>query len=501
MQQNYLKVFFLSLLLATGLLHAALPATTVWEVRPTVGSDTAASGCFDSTKSGTDYSQQNAAQYSGTNLVSVSSLVVSSATHNFVAADVGNCIQITAGTGFTTGFYEIVSASANQATLDRSPGTAGAGGTFFVGGALATIAQVNTNWTPSNICWVKATGAYTVTSGLVVSIQSFASPGNPASIIGYTATRGDNGQFTWTTATNSINLVNLTSGSTSDINVLFQNINFTTTAGTKGDAIGATSSSVNSVMVTVINCTITGFVVGIEGNPANSYINGLFVINSRITGSTSHGVRNGAHTYILGSMIDNNGGDGFNSTSAAFPNHLPVWIFENSVFYKNGANGINFNGLTDTPNGSQLFMVIISHCDVSTNTGAGALFGNAVDPYAQIYNSIFDANGTYGVAQSTSPSTLITSFLLYNNAFFNNTTAPTLNLAAGIGTITLSASPYTTIGTNFALNNTTGGGKALKAAGFPGVLTNGGGTGYTDVGALQSQASASGGQKGFPIVQ
>jgi hypothetical protein len=466
----------------------ALPAGTVFEVRLGVGSDTTAGGGFVAGSSGTDYSQQNSAQYNATDLASVSSLVVSSASHNFVAADVGNLIHITAGTGFTVGYYQIVSVSANQATLDRSPGTAGVSGTYYVGGAMATVSNAASIAVPSNTIYVKASGTYTVTTALTITLNSASSPGNPLSIIGYTSTRGDNGQFTWTTATNSINLVELSNGSTSAVNVLFQNISFTTTAGTKKDAIHSASSSVNAVMVEVINCTINGFVVGIEGDPAVSFINGLFLINSRVTGCSSHGVRNGAHTYILGCCIDNNGGDGFNSSSAAFPNHLPCWVFEKSIFYKNGANGINFNGLTDTPNSTQLFMVIVSHCDCSTNTSAGLVFGNAVDPYGQISNSIFDANGTYGVAQSTSSSTLITSFLLYNNAFYNNTTAPTLNLAAGFGTVTLSANPYTSIGTDFSLNSTAGGGAACKGAGWPGAL-NFGGTGHADIGALQSSGS------------
>jgi hypothetical protein len=124
--------------------------------------------------------------------------------------------------------------------------------------------------------------------------------------------------------------------------------------------------------------------------------------------------------------------------------------------------------------------------------------GNALDPYAQFNNSIFDANGTYGVDAGSGTVTI--SALLNSNAFFNNTTAATRNVNAGTGTITLTANPYTTIGTNFALNNTTGGGKLLKGAGFPGTIPNGG-TGAVDVGALQTAGSAGGGQVGFGIIQ
>jgi hypothetical protein len=53
--------------------------------------------------------------------------------------------------------------------------------------------------------------------------------------------------------------------------------------------------------------------------------------------------------------------------------------------------------------------------------------------------------------------------------------------------VSLSVSPFVS-SSNFALNSTGGGGAALKAAGFPGVSPAG--TGYLDIGALQSQAAA-----------
>jgi len=109
----------------------ALASAFVWEVR-TTGSDTQCSGGFKAGASGTDYSNQDAAQFSGTNLAIdlTTNTKVTSATHNFVAADVGNTIQITAGVGYTTGVYEIISVASNAATLDRSPGAVGlTGGT------------------------------------------------------------------------------------------------------------------------------------------------------------------------------------------------------------------------------------------------------------------------------------------------------------------------------------------------------------------------------------
>lgn len=493
-------VVLLLALVFAGQLRAAISNATVFEVRPTVGSD-ANGGGFVTGASGTDWSQQTSPQYSLTGLTT-SGAAALVATTSASTDMVGNLIQITSGTNFTPGFYQILSVIAGVSiTVDRNATTGvGAAGAGAIGGALATITQANSVAVGSNTVWVKATGTYTVTTALVITLDSHNSGSNqlPYSIIGYTSTRGDGGQVTWTTSTNSIDLIDFSSGSTAAVNVSIQNFNMTTTAGTKGDAIKALSSSVNTPNVSIIHCLITGFVIGIDGNAAtNNAFVGLQLINTRVTGCSSHGVRNGvANTYVLGSMLDNNGGDGF-STAATFAiNAVAFYTFDNSIFYKNGGNGINV-AFSDASN-TREELIVIKDCDLSTNTGAGLLMFNATNPLGQITNSIFDANGTYGVDNGTG---IIAQSLLYTNAFFNNTTAATRGTNAGIGTITLSASPYTSLGSlDFSLNSNTGGGAALKGAGFPGVL-QAGGTGHADVGALQSTGSAGGGQVGYPIVQ
>jgi hypothetical protein len=46
--------------------------------------------------------------------------IITSASYNFVAADVGSILQVTGGAGWTVGDYTIASVAANAATLDRS---------------------------------------------------------------------------------------------------------------------------------------------------------------------------------------------------------------------------------------------------------------------------------------------------------------------------------------------------------------------------------------------
>src|SRR3990167_994955 len=88
---------------------AALAATTVWEIRPTNGSDLNGA-CVNSATVVTDYSQQDAAQLSITDGATTGAGVTTftSAAAGFTSAMVGNCLHLESGTNVTPGFYEIV---------------------------------------------------------------------------------------------------------------------------------------------------------------------------------------------------------------------------------------------------------------------------------------------------------------------------------------------------------------------------------------------------------
>ncbi len=67
----------------------------------------------------------------GSDLVIGAANSVTSASYTFVAGDVGNYVEIIAGTGFTVGEYRVDSVAAGAATLHSSPGTVGStGGTW-----------------------------------------------------------------------------------------------------------------------------------------------------------------------------------------------------------------------------------------------------------------------------------------------------------------------------------------------------------------------------------
>jgi hypothetical protein len=172
----------------------ALPSAAVWEFRPGTGSNSNG-GFFKSGGAGTDYSQQASAQLSITDLQIHASdnTKVKSAATPFLAAHQDNGLQITAGTGFTPGFYHVTSApdGSGYVTLDRACGTVGStGGTAALGGALAVFTDaILESAVAGNVLYVKSDGTMALTGDC--TIDADGTTANPIQIIGYQTARGD----------------------------------------------------------------------------------------------------------------------------------------------------------------------------------------------------------------------------------------------------------------------------------------------------------------------
>ena len=453
----------------------ALPATSVFEVR-SVGNDTNG-GAFDSTGTGTDFSQQNSKNTVGSNisvtdLVTAGTTTITSITAAFTTAINGNIVYITGGTGsITAGWYRLTFVNSTTCTTDRSTGlSAGTGATMNVGGALATPAQANTNAQAHNTVYVKATANYTFTTTLTINLDSRS--GAPFLWIGYTTTRTDGGRATFTSSTNSVDIISFTQS----WGVWFRNFIFSSTAGTRGHGLHAKTTG-DSTGVALQNCIIDGCNVGIFANfNADWDFQGLLIMASEIKNCVSHGIQNSGVTFVFGSFIHANGGSGVLLSGG---DSIKAVVIQSSVIYSNAVSGF-------VDNNGQIEYCSFLNSSFSTNTGAGVVF--TPSNVGIITNCIFDANTTYGIDNGGASDSF--GMAQYNNAFYNNTTAPRRGIAAGINDITLSGSPYTSVGTDFSLNNTSGAGAAARAAGYPGVLIAGG-TGFIDVGALQSQSAGS----------
>lgn len=458
---------------------AALSANTQWEVR-TTGTDTNGGG-FVAGSGGTDYSQQNSPHVTFNGSTITATTTGASATiiitgYTVATTDVGNNVNISGGTNFLTGVYQIgtVSTGANSWTLDRAA-TSGVGAamTGTMGGGFLTISKaLGLCVNGGNVVNIQA-GTYTITVALEVN-------NNNLTLIGYQTTHGDEGTKPLiTTSTNSLNnFIN----ETSSVQVTtFDNLSLSTTAGTPGVGIMALSGTWSTV--TVRNSLFTGFADGIDGEDQVNYpfsvlnidnteflngaigvvnTNGFIISNSWFVGQSTYGASTGQHTLLQNSPM----------------------VFENTVF-SGGAIGIM------SKEGAQIY---VQSCDFANNSSDGIQLNGSGVSVVSVQNDVFYNNGGYGI-NVESASNLSQVSTNRNNAFGSNTSGATNNFPAGTGTVTLSANPFNA---NFSLNNTAGGGALLRGTGYPGVFLTGA-TGYPDIGALQHQST--GGQVAYPIVQ
>lgn len=179
----------------------ALDADTVFEVRSDGNDDNG--GGYVTGGSGTDYSQQAAAQLTLTDLAcTTGGTTLTSATGGFTSEMVDNLIQVKSGTNFTAGWYHITAyTDTNTVTLDRDPtnGSNASAGTGSVGGALASPGGLGkalfADGVDGNTAWLKS-GTYNISvnspnvSGGKIDGQS---ANIDVMIEGYETTRGDLG--------------------------------------------------------------------------------------------------------------------------------------------------------------------------------------------------------------------------------------------------------------------------------------------------------------------
>lgn len=450
----------------------ALAAATVVEVRST-GAATNGGG-YVTGASGTDYSQQDAPQYALTNGTTDGSAVILTVS---AAADmIGNIAYIAGGTGsIVAAWYQITAASPGVSiTVDRVTGlSAGTGATINVGGSLSTIALGLALLTVGGMTmYVKATATYSIATGLSTPAGITAAT-QIINIIGYTTTRGDNGRTT-IAASAAITMYTESRGS-------FRLVNFVLDGAT---GTGTTGASLTGVSTYLVNCIVKNF----SGTGVALTTNNGGIIQSEVTGCASGIVSNqssgliknnyvhantaigisvvNVSAYIIGNIIASNAGatnDGLIISAAYSANRCSVI---GNVFYANGRDGVR-------------------------TTGTYSI--------GEFSNNIFMNN--VGIGLNTSALNPVrTDPMIHHNAFIGNGTARSGN-NAGTGDVTLTADPFTSAATgDFSLNTTTGGGAALRGAGYPGLFVNGP-TGYLDIGAVQHQDPATpastGGTKGL----
>lgn len=377
----------------------AVAASAIWRVRPSGNNSNG--GGYDGTSypGGTDYSQQNAAQYSPSSTLSTSaanSTTLLDSGNGFTSAMVGNAIQITAGTNFTAGVYFIKTFnSAGSVTLDRTPtaSAAGSAGSGSIGGAWANF-------------WTNLTGA-----------KAFIVPGNTIYILGGASPSYGAPDYTATDPDISIVSGNVTTGRIT----LATDPNTPSTNGFGGRTlVGATAAIVGGGMsyVNVLNLWLFRTSNGGPGA-------GLFV--------------GGANTKFYNCVFDQNG---FNatmlSTAGSIAINCEVMDSTGAAKVSGGNIAVTTNNLVNCnihdcigPGIGGTAQTNVIGCIIANNGGYGLTMAGGSSLPAYCINNTIDSNGGDGLRITSAQAA---TMVIFNNVISNHVTASTFGMNAQSGT-------------------------------------------------------------------
>jgi|GEM_PF-5019189 len=434
----------------------ALSASVIFEVR-TTGSDSNGGG-FKPGASGTDYSQQDAAQVTQTQgAASSSTAVLTDLAAPFTAALVGNVVQVAGGVGVTLGFYEVTGyTNTSNITLDRTCASIPAATDiqYKIGGALASPGKVFEFWGAGNICYLKNNATldavYTLSSSSNVAAGRLTFSVS-ASLIGYNTTRGDITAPTASAPTlrcgaNSVKAITISANHSFVTGIIIDG-DYPTRTGTiafDGNSTGVVTN------VIVKNCG-GSYAVGSQGTMFH-----------RIVCTGNLGINVGAFRSLSDSIIQG-GTNGLTGTGNGG--------VTNVLFYKCTTAGLQF----DNP-------IVVSRCTFAY-CGVGLILG-ANNPPISSTNNLFYGCTTYGIDVNAYTTGRGFSF---NDAFGANGTAATRGARLTVtNAVTLNGNPFVNSGTDdYDIDGASVGGLQLKSAGASISFGNNSVPGTFDIGSNQ----------------
>lgn len=443
----------------------AVGATANWRVRPS--GNNANGGGFDPgiASPGTDFSQQNTAQvaFNGTTVRATTAgvgAVITLVGYSATAADIANCLHITGGTNFITGWYFITAQGGSTWTLDRNcTSGAGAAMTGNMGGGWADPFTNTTTGAailvPGNNVFILGSGtpnpsSYTLdytcpgtavtfaagdtTNGYISFLNDPATPGYKAS----PDTTGGMPTIKVPIGTGGSNNINLSGNSLEGLWFIWTASQATDsminqTSQTRDTIIGCVFDLFNS-NGRVLQLVGGGYVFGCEGftsvtgaGPSNVFLyvaNPSFVSSCNIHDlpSTLGGITAQGPITVANCIIAKTAGDG-----VILPSNQTTASVINCTVDGNTGNGITIDISTGQVDREVVFNTIISN-----HTGVGK-FG--------LRNS-GDRNATQ--------ASQIAVFIDYNTYYNNTANYSVIN--AGVHDTALIVTPYVASSTgNYAL--------------------------------------------------
>jgi hypothetical protein len=510
----------------------AITASAVWEVRSTATAGNTNGGFFKTGATGTDFSQQNAAQYALTG-ITTGGAGATFLTASAAADMVGNGCYIVSGTNFTVGWYEITSVSAGvSVTVDRACCTGvGSNGVINIGGALSLASTLDDDvfeaFIGGNTVYVK-NGTYTI--GESISVASASSTATaPVNFIGYNSTRGDDPRGS-TRPTFACGANTFTLGQY----WIIRGIQVTTTAAA-GFVLGTGSTAyfckcTNSSTTTARNAFNGSSEYALIGCEAVS-LNGTAIISAlgnKIVGCHVHDSDIGFQTSTGTGRLD--------ITNCIFEAIRTAAIdiaLTSTSLHIQGCTiyggetplgiGVRMGGSVAnvTLNNNIIYGCVtgISHTglDLKSNNGVyNCFFNNTTNATNYTLDSTdLTVNPTFTGASQLSGATATTSgsILTQSGGDFSTVTDGTdiIRVVSGtgvtIGLYTIASHTSTTVTVNGTLGTSSAGdvvwsipvghnfavGTNMRAAGYPGAIPGSESTSYLDIGAVQRQESSASG--------
>ncbi len=388
----------------------AILVTAVWRVR--IGGNDLNGGAFDSAiaSAGTDYTEQDAAQLSVTDLATSGvSATVTSATGGFTSAMIGNAMRIASGTNFTAGTYFVTGVTdTNTAVLDRNCTTGvGSAGVMRLGGAKAAIGEpVARGAIAGNVVMVRGQGLddpvdidyanVTISSGSNITYVGYngrpkvSHPGRCFYLVACTI---KNFFFVQTVGTNTEGAVALNTGSYQAwlIDCVVDLGGFSTTGATNYNVLQCTFMNSG----TQVAGTGSGINLTNGGSATNCHVKDLRNVGIAMRAGLSP---------VVGCIVQNCTGDGITITDASGGSgHYTGGPVMNNTIYGCGGHGI-----TIVNRETAVFDNLISNITGAGKYGISATYAiGAVNTYAGVRrNNFHGCTSNSNVALSALDTTL-----------------------------------------------------------------------------------------------
>lgn len=488
---------------------------------------------------GVDYSQGTAAILTNTDGTASGTTTFTSALSTFTNVMVGNFLHITASTGLTVGWYEIVQfTDATNVVLDRTPGT-GSATTFYVGGALSLNSTLDDDFFEQimggNTTWFKYSATAYICGEAVSVVQTNGTGTAHNKVYGYKTLRGDNPA--------AANRPAINAGALGFVFVNFWTFKHLIIYGTT-----TVNFSVQGTDCWTENCKLSNTSTTASRTAASVGAGNTFK-NNEVICQNGNGVGSATptSTRFWGNYIhDCAVGVAMTSATSAvvafnlFENCKTAGVTMSNTIVRHGIYNNTFYGAETTPVGIgvQTSGVTATALAINNNIFYGLATGIEIatvqqDSVVENYNTFFNnttnrtriavglnsiaLNPTFTGATQITGSTATTSGSVLTQSGGDFSTVEDnvdyLRVVSGTGvtvaTYLITAHTGTTLTTNNALGTSSAGdvvyvvytghnfevGTNMKAVAFPGAFQAGFTTGYLDAGAAQrvEPAASSGG--------